>query len=599
MSCGTGVHGCISGAFGSATCPDDADAIQACLNENPGAHIYFTKVRGLPPSPLPASLPPDYYLSKPIVPCGSDQRLDGSSGMQSVGTLLRFASGSAGIEIIKNTTLSASTPCPYPYAPQGVRIESMFLNGGTATPGSVQAGANGITIRSTFARVDNVTTQYFGQHGIEIWSDISQGYLPDAFQLTHVIMQGNRGDGLYVHGGDTNVGTVINSSAIGNGGWGFNDDSFLGNTYVQPHASTNVLGAYRSPGAVSNNLFLNPYAELGQPKSDIGPASMVIGGTGMDYDWSKFPSVLRSNNSVGFNSSPISFQAQSYDPGAVLQDDPVVFHTNGYDQNDRWGAFNALNKARGPAFFATDALSLRRTSDGVTATTGLPGERDNGWWGFRVNGIGNGPGLYNYPFLMSDSLSTTGPGWGWFPNGFYIGQVGGAITSARRRISVSSTLPGAGSGSLGDIVLNTDPVAGGSLGWVKVVGGAWVAFGPVGETATSASTTSGTLSAFFPGSLTGAWIASTWTPDKPITVTQIQAQAKTPPNICGTNAVIRITDGVNSVSTAITAAANTTSGASQTFSAGVPLRVELDVPAVGCATNPSDVNVVVQYRMQQ
>jgi hypothetical protein len=69
---------------------------------------------------------------------------------------------------------------------------------------------------------------------------------------------------------------------------------------------------------------------------------------------------------------------------------------------------------------------------------------------------------------------------------------------------------------------------------------------------------------------------STWTPDKSITVTRVQVQAKTAPSGCATNDSGAIT---------------------QNYAAGASLTIAVQT-AAGCATSPADANVVVQYRMQ-
>jgi hypothetical protein len=103
---------------------------------------------------------------------------------------------------------------------------------------------------------------------------------------------------------------------------------------------------------------------------------------------------------------------------------------------------------------------------------------------------------------------------------------------------------------------------------------------------------------FLPGALTTTWTASTWTTDKAITVTRVQVQTKTPPAGCGTNAVVRLTDGTTPVNVTIASAANDSGSISQNYSAGAALQLVVQTAAAGCTTSPADANVVVQYRMQ-
>ena len=108
----------------------------------------------------------------------------------------------------------------------------------------------------------------------------------------------------------------------------------------------------------------------------------------------------------------------------------------------------------------------------------------------------------------------------------------------------------------------------------------------------------GEQNVFLPGALTSTWTGSTWTPDKAVTVTRVQVQAKTAPSGCTTNAVVRLTDGATPVNLTIAAAANDSGAIAQNYAAGASLTIAVQTGAAGCATSPADANVVVQYRMQ-
>ena len=103
---------------------------------------------------------------------------------------------------------------------------------------------------------------------------------------------------------------------------------------------------------------------------------------------------------------------------------------------------------------------------------------------------------------------------------------------------------------------------------------------------------------FLPGALSTTWTASSWTPDKPVTVTRVQVQAKTAPAGCTTSAVVQLTNGTTPINLTISAAANDTGSISQNYAAGTALTVSLQTAAAGCSTTPADANVTVQYRMQ-
>jgi hypothetical protein len=108
----------------------------------------------------------------------------------------------------------------------------------------------------------------------------------------------------------------------------------------------------------------------------------------------------------------------------------------------------------------------------------------------------------------------------------------------------------------------------------------------------------GEQNVFLPGALTSTWTGSTWTPDKGVTITRVQVQAKTAPSGCATNAIVRLTDGATPVNLTIAAAANDSGAVAQNYAAGASLTIAVQTAAAGCATSPADANVTVQYRMQ-
>jgi hypothetical protein len=103
---------------------------------------------------------------------------------------------------------------------------------------------------------------------------------------------------------------------------------------------------------------------------------------------------------------------------------------------------------------------------------------------------------------------------------------------------------------------------------------------------------------FLPGGLSTTWTGSTWTLDRGVTVTRVQAQAKTAPAGCTTNAVVRLTDSTTPVNVTIAAAANDSGAIAQNYASGAVLTLSVQTAAAGCTTPPADANVTIQYRMQ-
>ena len=94
-------------------------------------------------------------------------------------------------------------------------------------------------------------------------------------------------------------------------------------------------------------------------------------------------------------------------------------------------------------------------------------------------------------------------------------------------------------------------------------------------------------------------VASTFTPDTPIVITRIQAQAAIAPLGCSVNAVISISNGAVTGSLAITAAANDSGPLALNYAAGIPITLSVST-AASCngGMNPALANVVAQYKAQ-
>jgi hypothetical protein len=103
---------------------------------------------------------------------------------------------------------------------------------------------------------------------------------------------------------------------------------------------------------------------------------------------------------------------------------------------------------------------------------------------------------------------------------------------------------------------------------------------------------------FLPGALSTTWTGSSWTLDKGVTITRVQVQAKTAPDGCTTNAVVRVSDGTTPINLTIAATGNDSGVLAQNYAAGATITISVQTAAAGCTTVPADANVTVQYRMQ-
>jgi hypothetical protein len=94
--------------------------------------------------------------------------------------------------------------------------------------------------------------------------------------------------------------------------------------------------------------------------------------------------------------------------------------------------------------------------------------------------------------------------------------------------------------------------------------------------------------------------ASTFTPERAITVTRLDARLELAPSACATNAVLTISDGTagGTHSLTVTSADNDSGPLTLSYSAGVPIAFSLSTAAKGCKAYPAAANAVVEYKAQ-
>jgi hypothetical protein len=114
-------------------------------------------------------------------------------------------------------------------------------------------GADGLQLLGGSPIVENVAIYGFGRHGIfaDGASGIASPAQPDAFYLNNVMLDGNRANGFFSIGCDSNVGVAIKLKTRGNMLAGIYDYSCLGNTWLEPDSALDGRSAI-SAGATSN-----------------------------------------------------------------------------------------------------------------------------------------------------------------------------------------------------------------------------------------------------------------------------------------------------------------------------------------------------------
>lgn len=183
---------------------------------------------------------------------------------------------------------TAATLLSFPANTTGIRFHSSFSapNGGSAD-NCLLSDINlyctnklstGHGIHSSCpVLINRVVVRNFAQNGINIVASAGAGTGNAnewGIQDCAVITCG--GNGLFVDGPDTNVGTATNFNASSNTGWGIYESSQFGNNYIGCHAAGNVAGSFYSDNDVS--VFLGCYVEGGTGSNTTLDGAIVIGG---------------------------------------------------------------------------------------------------------------------------------------------------------------------------------------------------------------------------------------------------------------------------------------------------------------------------------
>ena len=398
------------------------EAIRALsIDKNRGGRLF------IPPGRYHFSAP--LHISRGMV-------LEGGSGAgRNAGTLLIFDPGVDGIIVDRTTT-----------SEDGGAGDWTVIRDLAVMASNPAGSANGITLHAR-ARLENLYVRGFGGNGIEINAQArGRGANTNSnnWSMENVFVEQNGGNGFHAIGADANAGVAVAVSAMGNGGWGFLDESFLGNTYVGCHTEANKKGGYSVVNPNARSLFIGSYNEGGQPDNQINRPSMAIGGLFNPKGTGYFmvDGVLSSNWMVR------------------NQKDPKVTATLGF----------ASDVPRGILSFTASDGSLPYRLEYQKSETG--------WWELNYGEAANGTVL-----SFSTSKADGGQGQLRFPNGFSIGR--GATT---HKFSAALAPPTSGEHQPGEVVFSSDPAQVGYLGWVAVQAGnpgQWVPFGALLRSKTS------------------------------------------------------------------------------------------------------------------
>lgn len=258
------------------------------------------------------------------------------------------------------------------------------------------------------------------------------------------------GDGFYFVGNDAHTIGLWNCEANFNWGWGFNDESVVGNTYVQCKGEGNRGYQDDQPynrdfrahdNDLCSALYLGCYSEVGF--NEINKPSLIIGGTLAVRTTNEKDAVILGGDELS---------------GAPLQ---CLNRQSPEQVSVQLGEVSAVYNS--PFAWGTPQLSGDSTLLVYDASTG--------WW--SLMNVSSSRLVMSFPHSGTSNPRAPAP---LFQNGYFIGSAlaytnVGASKEVVRHTKGPSSDPSDGTWEVGDIIWHDDASAGGKIGRVCVTAG--------------------------------------------------------------------------------------------------------------------------------
>lgn len=189
--------------------------------------------------------------------------------------------------------------------------------------GSPPAAGSGWGLRANSrCSLTRVLFHGFREGGVLLDGDVADSTNVNLSKLDTVWSLYNGGPGFKATGDNANVIESVSCNALGNRGYGFVDESYLGNTYSNWHTATNLAGPCQVNGGASATVLLNCYNENDQPAAVItSPRAIVIGGQwDMGFTTSAGFLYLHMDTSVNaatFRSDRLQYKSSALGAGSI------------------------------------------------------------------------------------------------------------------------------------------------------------------------------------------------------------------------------------------------------------------------------------------
>ena len=228
---------------------DNLDSLQRIINRMPNRSTLY----------LPDG---NYYFSGTLKLENKSIFLIGTGN-----TNFYFKEGVTGIYINKNNG----------YMPGRIEGINLFSNGESGLNSTKKKG-HGIEIHALYD-LKNINIRNFGENGVHTVADVGSLNSNASFNLYEsVFVREVGGSAFYFHGGDASQTLVQRCGSWDVAGYGFWDDSFLGNQFVACMAHNSRKGHYRADNGNNRTTFVGCYGEQDSPNSIFGGKTRVTGG---------------------------------------------------------------------------------------------------------------------------------------------------------------------------------------------------------------------------------------------------------------------------------------------------------------------------------
>jgi len=220
-----------------------------------------------------------YYLGTTTIDITHTLIIEGEGNGQNGGapTWLKWAVNTTGIRAQRYNTSGDRIVGATHNGADGSIIRGLYLQGAYT---SSNGPYHGIDSNARITVQDCASNNWQG-NGINILANSlggsgSQGNA-NGFAVERCMLYSNQ-NGILISGSDANAGYTLGCDIGYNRACGILDSSFLGNTHMAHQTAANVGAPYKSTDPNARIVFLNCYAESGQPSCSFASATLAVGG---------------------------------------------------------------------------------------------------------------------------------------------------------------------------------------------------------------------------------------------------------------------------------------------------------------------------------